>query len=63
MTKDKLWWFGHVQRTSTKTPVQKVDQMVFSIVMRGRGKPKRTLGEIIIRDLWINSIPGNLEVI
>ena len=33
-----------------EAPIKKVDQMVFSPIKKGKGKSKRTLGEIIKRD-------------
>ena len=50
----------HAIFSPTEIPVQKVDQMVFSPMKRGRERPKRTLREIIRRDLGINGIPENL---
>ena len=60
MTETRLRWFGHVQRRPLEAPVRKVDQMIFSPVRRGRGRPKRTLGEVIKRDIRINDIPEDL---
>ena len=60
MTETRLWWYGHVQRRPTDAPMQKIDQMVFSPVRRGRGRLQRTLGEIIRRNLRINDIFKNL---
>ena len=50
MMEVRLRWFGHVQRRSPGAPIIKVDQMVFSPRKRSRGRPKKTLGEIIKRD-------------
>ena len=60
MTETRLWWFGHVQRRLTEALMRKVDQMVFNPMRRNKGRPKRTLGEIIKRDLRINNISKNL---
>ena len=60
MTETRLRWFGHVQRRPLEAPVRKVDQMIFSPIRKGRGRPKRTLGEIIKRDLWLNGISESL---
>ena len=60
MTEGRLRWFGHVQRRPIEALVRKVDQMVFNPIRRGRGRPKRTLGEIIKRDLELNNISEDL---
>ena len=56
MMEVRLWWLGYVQRRPPKTPMKKVDQMVFSLMKRGRKRPKDTLGKVIKRDLWLNGI-------
>ena len=56
MVESRLRWFGHVQRRPLNTPVRKVDQIIWSPVNRGRERPKRTLNEVIKRDLLINNI-------
>ena len=45
-----------MQRRLPEAPVRKVNQMVFSPIKKGRGRPKKTLGEVIKRDIWLNSI-------
>ena len=55
-----LRWFGHVQRRPPKALVRKVNQMVFSLMRKGRGRPKKTLGEVIKRDIWLNGISKSL---
>ena len=60
MTETRLRWFGHVQRRPLEASVRKVDQIVFSPIRKGRGRPKRTLGEVIKRDLWLNGISESL---
>ena len=37
-----------------------VDNIVFSLVKRSRGRPKRTWEDIVKDDLIINNIPHNL---
>ena len=56
MIEIRLQWFGHIQRRPLEAPVKKVDQMVFSSIRRGMERQKRTLGEIIERDFWLNGI-------
>ena len=45
------WWFGHVERRPINAVVRRVDQMEESQVKRGRGRPKKTIREIIRKDL------------
>ena len=51
MIETKLQWYEYVQRRPPEVSVRKVDQIVFSLIRRGRGRLKMTLGEIIIMDL------------
>ena len=51
MIETRLRWFGYVQRRLLEALIRKVDQMIFSSIRKGRERPKRTLGEIIKRDL------------
>ena len=60
MVETRLRWFGHVQRRPVEAPVRRVDCMSFSPVRRGRGRPKRTLGELIKQDLVLNNISENM---
>ena len=60
MVENRLRWFGHVQRRPLEAPVRRVDCMSFSPVKRGRGRPKRTLGDLIKHDLLLNNISENL---
>jgi len=52
-----LRWYKHMQRRLLKPPARRTDCMVFSLVKRGRKKPKRKLEEIIKRSLMVNNIP------
>ena len=47
MVESRLRWFEHVQRRELDEPVRIVDQMTWSPHKRGRGRPKRTLHNII----------------
>ena len=62
MVESRLRWFGHVQRRELDEPVRTVDQMVWSPYKRGRGRPKRTLNDIIQRDLLINNISPSMAI-
>ena len=60
MREYRLRWYGHVQRRELDEPVRIVDQMVWSPYKRGRGRPKRTLHELIQRDLLINNLSPSM---
>ena len=47
MVEIRLRWFGHVQRRELNEPVRIIDQMGWGPYKRGRGRPKRTLNDII----------------
>ena len=47
MTEYRLRWYGHVQRREVDEPVRIVKQMVRDPYIRNRGRPKRTLEEVM----------------
>ena len=51
MVENRLRWFGHVHRQPLGAPVRRVDQAVWNPLKRGRGRPKRTLNEVIEHNL------------
>jgi hypothetical protein len=56
MVESRLRWFGHVRRRPLEAPVRRVDQMADSPRVRGRGRPRKTIGETIKRNLELNSL-------
>ena len=56
MVESRLRWFGHVWRRSVDAPVRRVDQMEDSPVVKGRGRPRQTIGHVVKRDLKINGL-------
>ena len=46
-----LRWFGHVRRTRTDVPVQRVECFKLEQVKRVRGRPKKTWMEVIRQDI------------
>ena len=60
MVESCLRWFEHVQRRPLNALVRRVDQTVWSPVNRGRERPKRTLNDVIKRDLLINNISSDM---
>ena len=62
MVENRLRWFGHVQRRELDEPVRIVDQMVWDPYIRKRGRPKRTLNEVIQRDLLMKSLSPGMTI-
>ena len=59
MREYRLRWYGHVQRRELDEPVRIVEQMVREPYIRNRGSPKRTLDEVIQRDMLVKGLsPG-----
>ncbi|KAL5124454.1 AP2-like ethylene-responsive transcription factor [Glycine soja] len=56
MVENRLRWFGHVERRSVDSVVRRVDQMERRQTIRGRGRPKKTIREVIKKDLEINGL-------
>ena len=56
MVENRLKWFGHVQRRELDEPVKIVDQMVWDPYIRNRGRPKRTLDEVIQKDMLVKDL-------
>lgn len=49
-----------IQRRPLEAPLRRVNCMIFSLVVRGRKRPSRTLMEFVMRDLMINYISEDL---
>ena len=60
MVKNRLTWFGHVERRLVDSVVRRVDQMDDSQITRGRGRPRKTIRETIKKDLEINELERNM---
>ncbi|RZB66902.1 ER membrane protein complex subunit 8/9-like [Glycine soja] len=50
MVENRLRWFGHVERRPVDSVVRRVDQMERRQTIRGRGRPKKTIRELYVRD-------------
>ena len=59
MVKNRLRWFGHVQRRPIEVSMRRVDQTTWSSIKRGRERP-RILVELIDRSLLVNNVPKEL---
>ncbi|KAM2108225.1 hypothetical protein ACFX1Q_025101 [Malus domestica] len=51
MRENRLWWYGHVQRRPTNTPVRRYDYETEVQGRIGRGRPRKTLEETLRKDL------------
>ncbi|RZB98883.1 LINE-1 retrotransposable element ORF2 protein [Glycine soja] len=60
MVENRLRWFGHVERRPVDSVVRRVDQMERRQTIRGRGRPKKTIREVIKKDLKLNDLDRSM---
>jgi len=60
MVENRLRLFGYVERRSIDVVVRMVDHMEKSQVIKGRGRPKKTIRETTIKDLEVNELDLNM---
>ncbi|QHO56154.1 TIR-NBS-LRR type disease resistance protein [Arachis hypogaea] len=60
MVESRLRWFVHVKRRSTEHPVRRVDEMEDGQGVKDRGRSKKTIHEVVKRDLYANSFSVNM---
>ena len=53
LRKSRLRCFGHVKRRSVDVPVRRCERINISEGRRGRGRPKKSLDEVIGEDLKV----------
>ncbi|RZB80334.1 putative 2-carboxy-D-arabinitol-1-phosphatase [Glycine soja] len=63
MVENRLRWFGHVERRPVDSVVRRVDQMERRQTIRGRGRPKKTIREVIKKDLELNDLDRNMGLL
>ena len=51
-----LRWYEHVQRRELNEPIRIVEQMVRDPYIRNRGRPKRTLDEVIQKNMLVKGL-------
>ena len=56
----RLRGFGHAERRLVGYVVRRVDQMEKSQTTRGRGRRKKTIREVIKKDLEINDLDRSM---
>ena len=60
MVENRLRWFVHVERRPVDSVVRRVDQMERRQTIRGRGRPKKTIREVIKKDLELNDLDRSM---
>ncbi|KAL5164394.1 hypothetical protein HKD37_18G049725 [Glycine soja] len=60
MVENRLRWFGHVERRPVDSVVRRVDQMEGRQTIQGRGRPKKTIREVIKKDLELNDLDRSM---
>ncbi|KAH1249954.1 Solanesyl diphosphate synthase 3, chloroplastic/mitochondrial [Glycine max] len=63
MVENRLRWFGHVERRPVDSVVRRVDQMERRQTIRGRGRPKKTIREVIKKDLELNDLDRSMGIV
>nr|KYP34423.1 Retrovirus-related Pol polyprotein LINE-1 [Cajanus cajan] len=56
LVESRLRWFGHVWRRPADAPVRRVDEMEATVGARRRGRPRKTIGETVLKDMEINAL-------
>src|SRR4051812_20689999 len=60
MMENRLRWFGHVEIILVDSVVRRVDQKERRQTIRGRGRPRKTISEVIKKDLEINDLDRSI---
>lgn len=60
MVENRLRWFGQVERRPGDFVARRVDKMERSQTIRGRGRPRKTIREVIKKDLEINDLDRSM---
>jgi len=53
MRESRLRWFGHVKRRIVDAPVRRCKTINIPVGFRGRGRPKKSLDEVVGGDLKV----------
>ncbi|XP_065864081.1 uncharacterized protein [Euphorbia lathyris] len=62
MRENRLRWFGHVRRRALDAPVRRTEEWQRDVVVRGRGRPKKTWRRVIESDMSLLGIEENMVV-
>ena len=56
MRESRLRWFEHVQRRHESAPMRRCERLALCVFRRGRGRPKKSMREVIRNDLTLLSL-------
>jgi len=56
MVESRLRWFEHVERRLLDSVVRRVDHMVDAQITIGRGRPRKTIREIVKKVIEFNEL-------
>ena len=56
----RLKWFGHVKRSSADAPMRRCEKINIPRGKRVKGRPKKSLNEVIREDLKVVGLTENL---
>lgn len=57
---NRLRWFGRVERRLLDFVVRRIYQMERGQIVRGRGRPKKTIREVIKKYLKLNNLDKSM---
>jgi len=60
MRESRLQWFGHAKRRSVDAPMRRCEMIDIPEDKRGRGRPKKSLDEVIREDLKVVGLTEDL---
>ena len=60
MVENRLRWFRNVERRPAYSVIRRVNHMERSQTTRGRGRPRKTIREVIKKDLEINDLDRSM---
>ena len=60
MRETRLRWFGHMKRRSVDASVRRCETINISGGKKGRGRPKKSLNEVIREDLKVEGLTEDL---
>ena len=60
MRESRLGWFSHVKRRSVAAPVRRCERIDLPGGKRGRGRPKKSLDEVVREDLKVVGLTEDL---
>ena len=60
MRENRLRWFGHMKRSSVDALVRRCERINIPRDKRGRGRPKKSLDEVIREDLKVVGLSEDL---